>query len=212
MRSTIDRLYGPLAQRQVIFNGRNPSGCAPVRKEPFVLAAGRMWDEAKNLAALARAALRLRWPVYVAGECRSPDGMCRDPDTLHALGLLDARQLADWMARASIFALPAYYEPFGLAVLEAALAGCALVLGDIASLREVWGGAALYVPPADNTALAATLHRLVDDALLRRALASAAQRRARLLGTARMARHYHAAYSTLIYETRRHSQEVPCAS
>ncbi len=32
--------------------------------------------------------------------------------------------------------LPARYEPFGLSVLEAALSGCALVLGDIPSLRE----------------------------------------------------------------------------
>ena len=36
------------------------------------------------------------------------------------------------------------YEPFGLAPLEAALCGCAVVANDIGSLREVWGEAAIY--------------------------------------------------------------------
>jgi glycosyltransferase involved in cell wall biosynthesis len=212
MRSTVERLYGPLPRTRVILNGRDSSRYMPASKETFVLGAGRMWDEAKNLAALDRAAARLRWPVYVAGDCASPDGASKNPAAVHALGLLDARQLADWMARASIFALPAYYEPFGLAVLEAALAGCALVLGDIPSLREVWGDAALFVPPGDHVALTAALHRFIDDPLLRRAFASEAQRRARLLGPARMARQYHAAYSTLIHDAGRQSQEVLCAS
>jgi glycogen(starch) synthase len=212
MRSTMERLYGPLPRTRVILNGRDPSRYPPASKETFVLGAGRMWDEAKNLAALDRAAARLRWPVYVAGDCGSPDGAWKDPEAVHALGRLDARQLADWMARASIFALPAYYEPFGLAVLEAALAGCALVLGDIPSLREVWGDAALFVPPDDHVALTAALHRFTDDPLLRRAFAAEAQRRARLLGPARMARQYHAAYSTLIYDAGRQTQEVLCAS
>ena len=65
------------------------------------------------------------------------------------------RAIADWYARASIYALPARYEPFGLSALEAALSGCALVLGDIPSLREVWGDAALFVAPDDTDALAA---------------------------------------------------------
>ena len=36
------------------------------------------------------------------------------------------------------------YEPFGLAPLEAALCGCAVVARDLPSLREVWGDSALY--------------------------------------------------------------------
>ena len=60
------------------------------------------------------------------------------------------------MARASIYALPARYEPFGLSILEAALSGAALVLGDIPSLREVWGGRrASSSTPTTRPALAA---------------------------------------------------------
>jgi hypothetical protein len=58
---------------------------------------------------------------------------------VRCLGPLEASELAGWMHRAAIYALPARYEPFGLSALEAAQAGCALVLGDLSSLREVWG-------------------------------------------------------------------------
>ena len=60
---------------------------------------------------------------------------------------------------AAIYALPARYEPFRLEVLEAAAPGCALVLGDIASLRELWDGAALFVAPDDDRALRARAER-----------------------------------------------------
>ena len=126
---------------------------AAASKEPFVLAAGRLWDEAKNIEAL-RAALRreIAWPVCVAGDTRHPDGRAvAAPWTSRMLGrAADRRDLAGWLRAAAIYALPARYEPFGLVRLEAALSGCALVLGDIPSLREVWGDAALFVAPDDT--------------------------------------------------------------
>jgi glycogen synthase len=59
-----------------------------------------------------------------------------------------------------VFASPARYEPFGLAVLEAAQAGAALVLSDIPTFRELWDGAAVFLDPDDAESWAATLHRL----------------------------------------------------
>ena len=130
-----------------------------------MLTAGRLWDEAKNVAAVAQVAPRLPWPVYVAGEDRHPNGTSRRVRRLHACSAdLAPDALADWYARAAIYALPARYEPFGLSVLEAALSGCALVLGDIPSLREIWGDAAVFVPPDDPDALAdAHLRDLIAD-------------------------------------------------
>ena len=54
-------------------------------------------------------------------------------------------------------------EPFGLAVLEAAQAGCPLVLSDIATFRELWDGAALFFPPGDDATLANLLTKLALD-------------------------------------------------
>jgi glycosyltransferase involved in cell wall biosynthesis len=64
-------------------------------------------------------------------------------------------------------------------VLEAALAGCALVLSDIATFRELWHGAALFVPASDPSAAWDAVNRLIDGRELRMRLAAAAQRRAR---------------------------------
>ena len=77
-----------------------------------------------------------------------------------------------------VFVSPALYEPFGLAVLEAAQAGCALVLADIPTFRELWDGAALFVPPSDDRAIAATLSTITADTALRTRMAAAAERRA----------------------------------
>ena len=41
------------------------------------------------------------------------------------------------MQRAEVFVSPAVYEPFGLTVLEAAAAGCALVLADHAEPARI---------------------------------------------------------------------------
>jgi glycosyltransferase involved in cell wall biosynthesis len=101
------------------------------------------------------------------------------------------------MAEAPIYALPARYEPFGLSVLEAALSGCALVLGDIASLREIWGPSALYVPPDDHPCLRATLRRLIEDPAAQIRLGAAARTRGLQFTTPRMTKAYLAAYATL---------------
>jgi glycosyltransferase involved in cell wall biosynthesis len=113
------------------------------------------------------------------------------------LGELPPDELAEWMARASIYALPARYEPFGLSVLEAALAGCALVLGDLPSLREVWEQAAVYVPPGDPGALQHALAALIRDPLLRGVLAASARARAARFTPACMAEAYRALYDEL---------------
>ena len=179
-------------ERAVIPNGRRASGVTAV-KEPFVFAAGRLWDEAKNVAALDRVATQLPWPVVVAGEL----GSSGNPANVRALGHLERTATDAWLARASIFALPARYEPFGLGPLEAALAGAALVLGDIRSLREIWGDAALYVDPDDDEALAAALTLLIEERALREDLAARALERARTYTPERMAAAYADVYTRL---------------
>jgi glycogen synthase len=118
--------------------------------------------------------------------------------SVRMLGLLRPDALAHWMARAAIYALPARYEPFGLSVVEAALAGATLVLGDIATLREVWGDSAVYVQPGDPAALARALQSLIDDPLRRRALAASSRARALTLTPVRMAAGYAALYRELV--------------
>jgi glycosyltransferase involved in cell wall biosynthesis len=199
MLAALEEHYGPLAKRKVIANSRDAALFRPGKKEPFIFAAGRLWDEAKNIMILEQVAPALAWPVYVAGNNQHPTGRMVEFSHLRLLGCLPAQAIAPLFGRASIYALPARYEPFGLSALEAALAGCALVLGDIPSLREVWGEAALYTPPDDPKAIEDALQLLIKDAAYRHELAARARLRALKYTTQRMADHYLAIYQELVY-------------
>jgi glycogen synthase len=157
MLRELARLYGPLPSGgRVIHNGSAaPAAAGP--KERFVLAAGRFWDEAKNLGTLDAAARGLSAPVLLAGDTGG-----HMPRHARAIGALPPARLATLRARAAVFAAPARYEPFGLAILEAARAGCSLVLGDIPSLRELWDGSARFVDPDDPDALRAALEEALE--------------------------------------------------
>jgi glycosyltransferase involved in cell wall biosynthesis len=197
MLRTLAVNYGAAADGLVLPNGRDPQSFTPAAKEPFILAAGRLWDQAKNLAALDAASEGLPWPVLMAGSCRSPDGSVRQPRVAQALGELTAPELAALMGRAAIYALPARYEPFGLSILEAALSGCALVLGEIDSLRETWDGFARFTPPGDAAALRQVLQELMADSAERERLGAAARARALDFNPARMAQATLQAYEQL---------------
>jgi glycosyltransferase involved in cell wall biosynthesis len=86
----------------------------------------------------------------VAGESVHPDGGRRGvPRPLQPLGFLDHIELCDWLRRARVYISAARYDPFGLLPLQAALNGCALVLSDIPSYRELWDGVAHFFRPDD---------------------------------------------------------------
>jgi glycogen(starch) synthase len=186
--------YGPRQGLTVIPNGRAPGQFIPRSKEPRILAAGRIWDEAKNIVALDRAAPAVRWPIFVAGDDEHPNGSRARLEHAQALGKLSGAAMATQLGASSIYALPARYEPFGLSALEAGLCGCALVLGDIPSLREVWGDAALFVAPEDESALARTLNTLIADESRRSQLGRQARARALEYSPGAMASGYLAAY------------------
>ncbi len=197
MAATLNQHYGPLDVR-VIPNGRNPELFTPGNKEPYILAVGRLWDEAKNLTALEHIASDLVWPVYVAGSMEHPERGTIETDAVCPLGILPEDELASWMGHAAIYVLPARYEPFGLSVLEAGLSGCALVLGDIPSLREIWEGAAVFVPPNDPDALQRAIEDLIEDSDRREAIGSCARARSLRYTPQRMASRYVTAYSELM--------------
>lgn len=198
MLAALRRHYGYFDAAEPIYNGRKAVDHPPLEKEPFVFTAGRLWDEAKNVSILSQVAPRLTWPIYAAGQSETPDGKQVHLSGLNLLGQLDSRALASWFGRASIFVLPARYEPFGLSVLEAALAGCALVLGDVPSLRELWRDSALFVSPGNAAEIAAAVMKLIDDASLRGDLSQRARSLACSYSAERMAQGYMSLYEQLL--------------
>ncbi|MBV9507217.1 MAG: glycosyltransferase family 4 protein [Acidobacteriia bacterium] len=198
MLDSLAYYYGPLGRRMSIPNGRELPALPAVPKEPFLFAAGRFWDEAKNLGALEQAAPELPWPIYVAGDVSHPDGAAGPCSHCRSLGRIDPRAMSEWMNRAAIYALPAKYEPFGLSILEAALAGCALILGDIPSLRENWRDAAVFVAPEDREGLLAAARAFINSPELRIEFAQRARARAQNFSIARMTGGYLEAYRTVL--------------
>lgn len=208
MLDALQRHYGPVSRTAVVPNGARPSRYRASVKESFILCAGRIWDEGKNLAVVGSLAGRIPWPILAAGTTRHPDGTDRPLDGVGMLGLLETEELAELMGRAAIFLHPARYEPFGLAPLEAANAGCALVLGDLPSLREVWGDAAVFVPPDKPDAIAAAVRCLCDDPARREAFADRARERAARLTTAATATATLQLYEALVRAPRRPPENV----
>lgn len=177
-RDALLTCYGalPPGRLQVVANATDRPECREA-KEPFILAAGRWWDEGKNGAVLDQAAARLDWPVLMAGAARGPSGEALAIRHARALGPLAPEALAGLMRRAAILAAPSRYEPFGLVVLEAARQHAALVLADIPTFRELWEDAAVFVPPDDPWRWSEALAALAADATRRRQLGLSAAAR-----------------------------------
>ncbi len=194
---TLSKDYGAFRSAGPIYNGcESAEGFAP-RTDELVFCAGRLWDPAKNIATLDRAAQQIRQPVYAAGTSTGPDQQRIELKNIRPLGYLGQAVLRQWYRRAAVFVLPSLYEPFGLTALEAGLAGCALVLSDIPSLREVWGDAAVFVPPKDDQALAREVNRLIEDVPSRREYGRRAGHMAGTYTPARMAAGYYRRYCDL---------------
>jgi glycogen(starch) synthase len=194
----LQRLHGMAPRWRLIRNGRDPGLFRRGPKRNLALAAGRIWDEAKNIRILCDAAHGLSLPIVVAGDATWPNGESAPAKNVTLLGRLAPAELAKWMACASIFVAPARYEPFGLTVLEAAMSACALVLGDIPALRELWDGAALFVSPSDGDELRSVLRELADRPARSAELGAKACARVAHYSLARMARSYHQTYCSLL--------------
>ena len=127
--------------------------------KPLLLNIGRLMPQ-KNQAVLLRALTRLPdMHLAIAGDgtdggaLRALAGELGVAGRLHLLGALPSAAVADLYAAADLFVFPSTWETFGLAAVEAAMAGLPVVATDLAVLREVLRTqaptAARFVSPHD---------------------------------------------------------------
>lgn len=95
-------------------------------------------------------------------------------------GRIDDNDLSALLGGATVFVMPSVYEGFGLPPLEAMACGTPCLVSDRTSLPEVVGDAALLTDPTDIDDMAEKLHGLLGDAGLRKTLAAAGLKRAKL--------------------------------
>ncbi len=92
-------------------------------------------------------------------------------DRVRYVGYVADEDLAALYSAAECLALPSWYEGFGIPIVEAMACGCPVVTSSGRhAAPEVAGGAALLVDPANPSAIADGLRRVLDDPVLRRDL------------------------------------------
>jgi glycosyltransferase involved in cell wall biosynthesis len=186
---------------QVIRNGvpTRHGDPAPIRRElgvregELLLVAVGNLDARKGhivllhaLQQLTDAGLKTPWRVAIAG---GRGGDQREPLTAFAqqhgfaerLHLLTQRDdIPNLLAAADVFAMPSLWEGLPLALLEAMLAGKALVASRISGIPEAVtdGVQGLLTTPGDVSSLTSALGRLLGDGGLRARLGAAALARA----------------------------------
>lgn len=157
-------IYGNMPHAQVVYNGIDLPFIDPLyefnSKMPIIFSMGRLWDEAKNIDLLLKAAPYINGEIFIAGA-KSKDTPC--PRNVRFLGKLSHQQAMNWLKLSTVYALPVKYEPFGLSFLEAASNQCALVGGDTTTLREIWGTYMTYVDPDDAKGLAKACNDLLEN-------------------------------------------------
>ena len=175
-------------ERRVIANGRTlRSSNGDVTRKMQAVTAGRIWDEAKGLKMLKSVDSPV--PLLIAGEEQYQSAsLTMDDAGVRLVGALDETELLRLFAESQIYVCTSRYEPFGLAPLEAALCGCAVLVNDIPSLREVWKDAALYFSGPES--LSSWMWRLSDHPRLLKEAQEIAKSRARELTAERMTEGY----------------------
>lgn len=164
----------------------------------FVLALGTI-EPRKNLPALVAAFDQLaaedpHLRLVVAG----PDGWgsaayeaavaaAAHGERIVRVGFVSEVDRGALLAAAGAVAIPSHYEGFGLGAAEAMAAGVPVVASAAGSHPEVVGDAAVLVDPTDVDALAAALHRVLDDEALAARLRTLGPHRAAPLSWARTA-------------------------
>lgn len=133
---------------------------------PLVLTVGRPTPQ-KNQAVLIGALPKIDDAILVVAGAGSEEAALTAAAEAQGVakrvrffGALEPPDVADLYGACELFVFPSVWETFGLAAVEAAMAGMPLVVSDLAVLREVVGQSGsptVFIPPFDRAAWIAAI-------------------------------------------------------
>lgn len=171
-RQVVDVLGVEAERVRVVHHGVTLPPRTAVQREKIILHVGAI-QHRKNIGRLVDAFGKVDrdWQLVLAGsagygaaEIMAKIDAAPGRERIRVLGYVRPAELADWYARATIFAFPSLDEGFGMPVLEAMASGTPVVASNRSAVPEVAGDAAWLVNPEDTEELADALVTLAGDA------------------------------------------------
>lgn len=189
------RVISPAETVRIIPNGIDHDMYSPGSKLPGSVAFLGRNDERKGLPILLAA-----WPQIKAGFPAATltvigSDATTDLPGVRFLGRVSEAEKRTQLGQASVFCAPNLSgESFGIVVVEAMAAGCALVASGLPAFVRVAGDAARFVAPGDATGLAKEVIALLHDDETTRSLGDSARKASARFGREPVLDAYIAAY------------------
>jgi len=146
------------------------------------------------------------WEIIVAGDGPSRAELesqaARLGVEVRFAGFVQGQELQDLYAGGTIFVFPSLRESFGVVLLEAMNAGCAVIASAISGIPEVVGDAGVLVPPANVPALREALSTLMSNEAAVAGYQAKAQERATLFRWPAIIRQYETLYDQVLRRSR----------
>ena len=206
--SGVDARFQPVTDASKLSACREKYGLGGAR---YLLSVGTLQPR-KNysrvieaLAAARNAGLDLHYAIaggkgWLEDEMRRTIQRLDAHDWVRLLGLVDDEDLPALYSGARGMVMASLYEGFGFPVLEAFACGTPVICGNLSSLPEVAGDAALLVDPYDIDEIRAAIVKLDEDSALRERLIQAGFRQAAHFTWRRSARQLREVYGAMLAE------------
>lgn len=116
------------------------------------------------------------------------------------LGYQNPQQITALLARSTTLIYPSTFEGFGIPLIEAMAAGCAVVAVGQTAIPEAAGDAAALVPPQSPTEVAQAVLHICTDEAFRQSLVARGHARARQFSWTRTARQFCRVFADVLHK------------
>jgi len=175
-KNDLVKLYGGRPEKiEVIYHGVEIPNSKFQTKQPYILFIGRL-EAKKNIQGLIKAfnLLKKKYQIPHKLILVGPRGYgYENPkfrDDIIEKGYISQEEKWQLLKSADLFALPSFYEGFGIPILEAQAAGCPVITSNVSSMPEVAGQGAILIDPKNIEEIAEAMYKIISHSQLKKDL------------------------------------------